>query len=384
MLKKIIRPGEPGYQQCSVTIMDTTDPDIRFDNNGVSNWVYYFKEKILPNWRPEGNPAAFESLIKRIKEDGKGKEYDCALGLSGGVDSSYLAYIAKREGLRPLVVHTDAGWNSQIAVKNIENIVKSCDFDLFTVVIDWDEMADIQRAFLRAGVPNQDIPQDHAIFAAFYGLAAKHRIKWILSGQNIACESILPRAWGHDAQDLRHIKAIHRRYGRHKLGNFPCMGALRYGVNYTLLRGIRVAKPLDLMSYSRGEAIQTLEKIFGWRYYGGKHFESRWTRFFQGWWLPTKFGYDKRLAHLSSLILSDQLSRYEALEEMKTNPYTPGMIEEDRVLVLKKLGLSEADWNEIMSVPARSHYDYPTSQLTKKLIMTGRDILKKLGLMRIV
>ncbi|PIP12197.1 MAG: ExsB family protein, partial [bacterium (Candidatus Stahlbacteria) CG23_combo_of_CG06-09_8_20_14_all_40_9] len=294
MLKKIKRAGEPGYKQCSVTIMDTTDPDITFDDNGISNWVYYFREKILPNWKPEGNPEAFETLIQRIKSDGKDKEYDCALGLSGGVDSSYLAYIAKREGLRPLIVHTDAGWNSEIAVENIENIVKLCGFDLFTVVIDWDEMRDLQLAFLRAGVPNQDIPQDHTIFAAFYGLAAKHRIKWVLSGHNNACESILPPAWGHDALDVCHLNAIHRRFGEGRLGSFPRMGRIRYGLRYTLLGGMRVAKPLDLLPYKKAEAMDVLEREFGWQYYGGKHFESRWTRFFQGWWLPTKFGYDKR------------------------------------------------------------------------------------------
>ena len=188
----IIRSGEPGYRQCATTLMDTTDPEITFDEQGVSSWVRYYREVVLPRWNPQGDPAAFNALIRRIKEDGKNKEYDCALGLSGGVDSSYLAHIAKREGLRPLIVHTDAGWNSDIAVRNIEKIVKTCGFDLFTVVIDWDEMADLQRAFLRAGVPDQDIPQDHVIFAAFYGLAAKHRIKWVLSGHNFACESILP------------------------------------------------------------------------------------------------------------------------------------------------------------------------------------------------
>ena len=297
MLKKIIRPGEPGYQQCTVTIMDTTDPLISFDETGVSNWVYYFREKVLPRWKPEGNPAGFEALIKRIKEDGKGKDYDCALGLSGGVDSSYLAYIAKREGLRPLIVHTYAGWNSDVAVKNIENLIKACSFDLFTIVIDWDEMADLQRAFLRAGVPNQDIPQDHVIFAAFYGLAAKHHIKWVLSGHNYACESILPEAWGHNALDLRHIKAIHRGFGNGRLPSFPLMSLTKYGLLYTLVRGMRVVKPLNLLPYTKAEAMQILGREFGWKYYGGKQFESRWTRFFQGWWLPSRFGFDKRLAH---------------------------------------------------------------------------------------
>ena len=380
--KTIIRPGEPGYRQCTVTIMDTTDPDISFDDAGVSNWVYYFREKVLPNWNPNGNPVAFETLIKRIKEDGKGKDYDCALGLSGGVDSSYLAYIAKKEGLRPLVVHTDAGWNSDIAVRNIERIVKTCGFDLFTLVIDWDEMSDLQRAFLRAGVPNQDIPQDHVIYAAFYGLAAKHRIKWVLSGQNYACESILPPAWGHNAKDLRHLTAIHRRFGERPLGNFPLMSLARYGFLYRFLGRMQVAKPLDLLPYTKMEAMHILEREFGWQYYGGKHFESRWTRFFQGWWLPTRFGYDKRLAHLSSLIMSGQMTREAALLEMKLEYYTQSMMEEDRDLVLKKLEISRKEWDEILAAPLHSHSEYPTSGWLTKSLNVGVDALRWMGCLR--
>lgn len=377
MVKKVIRPGEPGYQRCSITIMDTTDPDIRFDEAGVSSWVYYFREKVLTRWKPEGNSQAFKELIQRIKNDGRGRDYDCALGLSGGVDSSYLAFIAKREGLRPLVVHTDAGWNSDIAVRNIERIVKACGFDLFTVVVDWDEMADLQRAFLRAGVPNQDIPQDHVIFAALYELAAKYRIKWVLSGHNFACESILPPAWGYDAMDLRHLIGIHRRHGESPLGTFPRMSRARYGLLYTLLRGMRVAKPLDLLPYSKAEAMQVLVEEFGWQYYGGKHFESRWTRFFQGWWLPTRYGYDKRLAHLSSLILSGQITRAAALGEMRSTCYTKGMMEDDRDLVLKKLRLTIEKWNEIIATPLHDHDEYPKSVLLTRALSAGRDMLRR-------
>jgi len=382
MLKKIIRPGEPGYRQCAITIMDTTDPDINFDGAGVSNWVYYFRKQILPKWNPSGNSAAFAALMERIKADGRGKDYDCALGLSGGVDSSYLAYIAKREGLRPLIVHTDAGWNSDIAVRNIERIVKKCGFDLFTLVIDWNEMADLQRAFLRAGVPNQDIPQDHVIFAAFYGLAAKHRIKWVLSGRNNACESILPRAWGHNALDLRHLTAIHRRFGEKPLGKFPRMSLVRYGLFYTVLGGMRVAQPLNLLPYNMTEAMRILESEFNWKYYGGKHFESRWTRFFQGWWLPTRFGFDKRLAHLSSLILSGQLTREAALQEMKAECYSQSMMEEDRDLILKKLRMSPVEWEQVLATPLHSHYEYSTSDLTTKSLTVARNLLRKSGFLK--
>jgi N-acetyl sugar amidotransferase len=381
MIEKCIRPGEPGYQQCSVTIMDTTDPGITFDDSGASSWVQYYRDNVLPKWKPEGDADAFNALIQRIKNDGKGKEYDCALGLSGGVDSSYLAYIAKREGLRPLVVHTDAGWNSDIAVSNIEKIVKTTGFDLFTVVIDWDEMADLQRAFLRSGVPNQDIPQDHVIFAAFYGLAAKRGIKWVLSGHNYACESILPPSWGYDALDIRHLTGIHKKFGERPLGSFPRMGRVRYGLLYTLLRGMCIAKPLDLLPYQRAEAMQTLEREFDWQYYGGKHFESRWTRFFQGWWLPAKFGYDKRLAHLSSLILSGQMTREAALLEMSTVSYTQSMMEEDRDLVLKKLAMPKAEFDRIMEAPPHAHSEYPQSIWLTKAMTLGRNVLRRSGIL---
>lgn len=380
MLKKIIRPGEPGYQQCTVTIMDTTDPDISFDQDGVSNWVYYYKEKILPNWKPEGDEEAFASLINRIKQDGKGKEYDCALGLSGGVDSSYLAYLAKREGLRTLVVHVDTGWNSDVAVTNIERIVKSCGFDLFTLVIDWDEMADLQRAYLRSGVPDLDVPQDHVIYAALYKFITKHKFKWVLSGHNNACESILPVAWSHSARDLKQLMSIHHKFGERPLENFPRMSNLRFGIFYTLLRGMRVAKLLDFVKYDKAEAIAILEREFDWQDYGGKHFESRWTRFFQGWWLPVKFGYDKRLAHLSSLILSGQITREAALLEIMETSYTQNMMETDRDLILKKLRMPFEEWEAILASRLHDYNEYQNSdKLDKVLIRIGK-ILKNIGL----
>jgi N-acetyl sugar amidotransferase len=363
--------------------MDTTDPEISFEENGESSWVNYYRERILSEWDPGGDRVAFDSLVKRIREQGRGKEYDCALGLSGGVDSSYLAYVAKREGLRPLVVHTDTGWNSDAAVRNIEKIVKACDFDLFTVVIDWDEMADLQRAFLRAGVPDQDIPQDHVIFAAFYGLAARYGIKWVLSGHNNACESILPPAWGYDSMDWRHISAIHRRFGERPLGTFPRMSRVRYGVWLTLLRGVRVVQPLNLLPYSKAGAIQTLKREFDWEYYGGKHYESRWTRFFQGWWLPTRFGYDKRVAHLSSMILSGEITRCEALEEMQRKSYTEAMVKEDQELVLKKLGMSHEEWDGLMAAAVHDHDEYPKASLRlTRLMAKGQRVLRYAGLLK--
>ncbi|MBI2515865.1 MAG: N-acetyl sugar amidotransferase [Opitutae bacterium] len=354
--------------------MDTTDPDITFNDRGECHYVTHYRERLRQIWNPDGDAAAFEALVARIREEGRGREYDSILGLSGGVDSSYLAYLAWQNGLRPLVVHTDTGWNSELAVKNIENIVKRCKFDLYTHVVDWPEMQDVQRAFFRSAVPNQDIPQDHAIFAAFYGLAAKHRIKWVLNGSNFACESILPPAWGYDAGDLYHIRAIHRRFGERPMRRFPSMGYGRYALQFRLLHRLNVVKPLNLVRYRKDEAIRTLSAEFGWRYYGGKHYESRFTKFFQGWYLPTKFGFDKRLAHLSSLILNGEMTREQALVEMKREHYPAEELREDMVYMQKKLGVSPGEFARLMELPPQAHEKYPNSQWLLRVLKKIRRI----------
>lgn len=377
MLPKIIRPGEPNYQRCTTTVMDTTDPDITFNAAGECHYVTFYRETLLRRWNPSGNRDEFERLFENVRRNGKDRDYDCILGLSGGVDSSYLAYLAWRHGLRPLVVHTDTGWNSELAVKNIENIVTRCGFDLITHVVDWPEMQDVQRAFFRAAVPNQDIPQDHAIFASFYRLAAEHRIKWVLNGSNFACESILPPAWGYDAGDLRHIRAIHRRYGERPLRRFPSMGYAKYAFNFRALNRLKIVKPLNLIRYRKDEAIATLQGEFGWRYYGGKHYESRFTKFFQGWYLPGKFGYDKRLAHLSSLILNGEISREQALVELERDRYPAAELREDMVYMQKKLGVTPSEFDKLMALPPHRHEDYPSSQNLLKYLRLGRDAFRR-------
>lgn len=367
-LPKIIRPGEPGYRQCTRTLMDTTDPDIQFNADGTSRWVDLYERHRAAGWDPAGNPEAFAKVIDQIKKDGIGKKYDCILGLSGGLDSSYLATVAHEAGLRVLIFHTDTGWNTEIAVSNIESIADSYGFPLHTHVIDWGEMADVQRAFLRAGVPNQDIPQDHAIFSAFYTYAARQGIKWVLSGSNYASESILPKAWGYDARDAFHVKKIHAQFGERSLGKFPLMGHLRFGVEFTVLRGMKVTKLLNLVPYKRQEAMDRLARETGWQYYGAKHFESRWTRFFQAYWLPTFFGYDKRLAHLSSLIMSGQINKAEAEAELRQTHYADAMLKEDTELIARKLKLNEEDQKQLNSPDKHSHFEYATSaKLTRFL-----------------
>lgn len=374
-LPKIIRPGEPGYRQCTRTLMDTTDPDIRFNADGTCNWVDEYERLRAIGWDPAGNTYELNAMVEKIRHDGRNKKFDCILGLSGGLDSAYLAAVAHQAGLRPLIFHTDTGWNTEIAVNNIEAIAHKYGFTLHTHVIDWNEMADVQRAFLRAGVPNQDIPQDHAIFAAFYSYAVRHGIKWVLSGSNYATESVLPGGWGYDARDAYHLKKIHARFGERPLGNFPCMGNLRLGVEFRLLRGMKVTKLLNLVPYRRQAAIDQLTRETGWRYYGAKHFESRWTRFFQAYWLPTFFGYDKRLAHYSSLILTGEMTKVAAIQEMARNYYTDDMRQEDIDLIARKLKL-RADERTLLTAPTvHSHHLYPNQQRLTRLLMAARNRL---------
>jgi N-acetyl sugar amidotransferase len=371
-MKKIIRNGEPGYRQCTRTLMDTTDPEIQFNQDGSSYWVDVVEKYISDGWNPSGNKEAFNKAVHKIREDGRGKKYDCILGLSGGLDSSYLAAVAHQAGLRVLIFHTDTGWNTEIAVSNIESIANRYNFSLHTHVIDWNEMADVQRAFLRAGVPNQDIPQDHAIFSAFYSYAARQGIKWVLSGSNFASESVLPRSWGYDARDAFHLKSIHKKFGERRLKQFPLMGHIRFGLEFVTLRGMKVTKLLNLVEYKRQEAMDTLIHETGWKYYGAKHFESRWTRFFQAHWLPTHFGYDKRLAHLSSLILSGQISKQDAEKEISEIHYTNDLIEEDKELIIKKLKLDKGDIKKLSNPDIKSHFYYENSQKTTQILLNLR------------
>ena len=377
-LPKIIRAEEPGYRQCTRTLMDTTDPDIRFNADGSSHWVNFVKEIQSNVWNPDGDPETFSKVVSQIRADGRGKKYDCMLGLSGGLDSSYLAAIAYEAGLRTLIFHTDTGWNTEIALNNIESIINRYNFPLYTHVIDWREMADVQRAFLRAGVPNQDIPQDHAIFAAFYAYAAKQGIKWVLNGSNYATESVLPKAWGYKAGDAYHLKRIHKRFGERPIGRFPLMGIFRYRAEFTILRGMKIAKLLNLLPYNRRSAMDRLTRETGWQFYGGKHFESRWTRFFQAYWLPKFFGYDKKIAHLSSLILSGQITKNEAMEERKIANYDQNIIEEDIEFIAKKLNLKNQEVQLLTNPKIKSHFEFPNSQRIINLLSKSRIFLKEI------
>lgn len=349
------------YQQCTKTVMDNiADPNITFDNNGVCNYYYeYFELEKKQVKKGEEGKLFYQEKISSIKNDGKNKPYDCILGLSGGVDSSYLAYLAKKEGLRPLVVHFDNGWNSELAVKNIENIVSILGFDLYTYVINWEEFKDLQLAYLKASVIDIEAITDHAIVSTLYQLAAKHKINYFLSGYNIVTEAILPKAWVFSKQDAENIKDIHKHYGSIPLKTFPLltMAKKRY---YSMIMKVESVTLLNYIDYNKNEVKELLMKELHWKDYGGKHYESVWTRFYQGYILPEKFKVDKRKAHLSTLICSGQITKNQALEELKQPIYDAEQLEIDKDFVFKKLGLTAAQFNKFMELPPQPHTNFNT------------------------
>lgn len=352
-------PSKLQYQVCSQTVMDTSDPDIRFDENGVSNYVHDFAAFLEGLATPDERKIELERRIARIKAEGKGKRYDCVLGLSGGVDSSYLAWLSKEWGLRPLVVHFDNGWNSELAVDNIERIVSHLGFELATHVMNWEEFRDLQRSYFLASVVDIEVPTDNLIFGALFRLAAKHKVGTILSGTNYATEWLMPPRWNYRKNDAVNIKAIQAKFGSRKLKELPILGVWNQG-RYTLLNGIRTWAPLDLIDYSKAGAKKLLMEELGWRDYGGKHYESVFTRFYQGYVLPKKFGIDKRRAHLSTLILNGEITRDEALAELQQPTYDEDLQAEDRDYVGKKLGFSEEEFDRILAAGPVPHEAYGT------------------------
>lgn len=365
--------GRP-FQACVRCVMDTTDPLITFDAAGVCSHCHFFDTRIKPAWpSPEEGELRLKQMLEKIRTEGAGKRYDSILGLSGGVDSSYIATKAVEWGLRPLVVHVDAGWNSELAVMNIEQICKRLGLDLVTHVVDWEEMQDLQLAFLKSGLANQDAPQDHAFFAALDHHAVEQDIYYVISGSNYATESILPQAWGYDAMDSVLLKAVHRQFGTRKLGDFPLV---KFTDIYPIVKPRReVLAPLNYIPYSKEAAISVLERDYGWRYYGGKHYESRWTRFFQAFYLPHKFGYDKRKAHLASLVVSGQMTREAAMDELRKPLYEEMQLAEDKAFVAKKLGIKLQELEELIRADLHRYTDYPNFQYKIRLFHTYRRLL---------
>ena len=348
--------------------MDTSAPDIAFDTNGVCNYCKGHEKKVSSTPYHLGDAKEkLHRLVDRLKTEKKG-EYDSIVGLSGGVDSSYVAYQAVKLGLRPLAVHFDNGWNSELAVKNIENIVKKLNLDLITFVIDWEEFRDIQRSFFKAGVIDIEMVTDHAIFAAMYQIAKQHKIRYILSGTNAATESIMPSTWQHFKFDLLNLKAIHRRFGTLPIKRYPTLSVWKMAWNH-YAGGIKSISLLNFLPYHKHEAMATLERELCWQYYGGKHFESVFTKFYQAHILPEKFGVDKRRIHLSDLIMNGEITREEALEEIGRPIYNAMQLEQDRVYVCKKLGFSKVEFEAYMNEPQVSHFAFPSyARLAQRLI----------------
>jgi N-acetyl sugar amidotransferase len=375
------------YQRCTTTVMDTTDPEIKFDDRGVSSYVPYFAKVIAPVLVPAqagGRVSELEALVERIKADGRGKPYDCIIGISGGVDSTFLTLQAVRLGLRPLCVHFDSGWNSELAVDN--NLVTTLDLDLYTQVVDWREMRDLQLAYLKSGIANADTPTDHAFGYVAFHQAKKYGIKHIISGANYVSESILPASWEYTSDDAKLLKAIHRRFGTVKLKTYPVMGSFTRSLWYPYARGIKSHQLLNYLPYHYAEAKATIASEVGWRDYGGKHYESVFTRWSQGFYLPTRFGFDKRIAHYSSLILSGEMTRDEAMELLETPNYPKELRAQDNEFMAKKLGISTAELNQIVMSPPKHYTDYPNSDASARrlfafTVLVGR-ILRKLRLLR--
>lgn len=361
--------------------MDTSDPDISFNEKGECNYCAKFDHEILPRWL-QGKAAEKElsRILDTIKEEGAGKEYDCIIGLSGGVDSSYLALKIKEWGLRPLAVHVDGGWNSELASQNIENIVKKLGLDLYTHVVDWQEMKDLQRAFLKSQVANLDTPQDHAFFAALYNYAVQNNIEYVLSGSNFATESILPAVCGYDAMDLRQLEDIHRKYGEKKLRTYPKVSFWKRHIYYPKIKHMKVVRPLNLIPYNKEAAIRELTEKLDWKYYGGKHHESRFTKYFQAYYLTKKIGFDKRRAHLTSEVLSGLRTREDALIEMSKPAYDEEERDNDQAYVIKKLGFREQEFLDILNAPVKSHREYASNEIIYYLYRQVRIVMKRIGL----
>jgi N-acetyl sugar amidotransferase len=357
------------YQICDKCIMDTTDPDITFDAKGVCNYCNDYENIISKKWhRGAEGKEKLEKLVAEIKNYSKGKEYDCIIGLSGGVDSSYLAFLGTQLGLRMLAVHVDAGWNSELAVQNIQNICTTLNIDLVTEVIDWSVMRKLQLAFLKSGLVNQDIPQDHAFFAALYNYAKKNNIKHVLNGINISTENTLPVAWkGSSAMDDATVKSVYKKFNKESLKKFPLINYWYFSYVNTFLKRFVVVDLLNYIDYSKSEALKILAEKVNYKDYGGKHNESRFTKFHQNYFLIKKFGFEKRRAHLASMVISGLKTRDEALLEIKVPLYKDKQSEEDdKEYVAKKLGISVLELDEIIAQPPYPLSAFKNNHLRQK------------------
>lgn len=359
---------------------DQDDPDIKFDSNGLCNHCRRYDELCSSRiFEGQDGKQRLDEIVAKIKHKGKNQEYDCIIGVSGGVDSTYLAYLAKKLGLRPLAIHFDNGWNSNLAVKNIEKVLTKLDLDLFTYVIDWEEFKSLQLSFLKASVPDGEIPTDHAIDSLLWREASKRKIKYILSGMNFATESLSVPSWAYGHSDWKYIKAIQKKFCGEKLKNFPyyTFFSLFY---YNFIQNIRIVSILNYINYDKDDAMKVLADELNWEYYGGKHYESIYTRFFQGYILPKKFNIDKRVGHLSDLINSGQISKEDAKNRLEEPVYPEKFFAEDYLYVLKKFDLSKDEFDDILNNEIKSFRDYPNSYNLVQFMRNTINLLRKYNL----
>jgi N-acetyl sugar amidotransferase len=358
--------------------MDTSDIEITFDEAGrCCHCTGFLAKRGQHTYHGKESDEALDRMFDTIVRDGKGREYDCVIGVSGGADSSYVAYIAKERGLRPVALHMDNGWNSEKAVVNIKNVTRKLGIGYESYVLDWDEFKDIQLAFLRASVPEAETPTDVAIPAALHYVASKYGVKHILSGGNLATEGILPKSWHYYVKDLKYFNYIQETFGTKRLKKFPTFGYMRETF-YKLARGIKTHYPLNHIPFVKSDAIELLEEKFDWQNYSGKHYESRYTKFIQSYYLYEKFGIDYRRATLSSQICAADVTRDKAQEILRSKPYDEREIAEDKQYISKKLGVSMDEFESIIALPAKWYWDYPNDQKKLEFIYdVYRTIFKK-------
>jgi len=367
------------YQRCTCCVMDTTDSKISFDENGVCDFCNDYYQNIQPSWQAQlQDTGLLKRTAEQIKANTRGNKYDCIIGMSGGVDSSYLCYVAKElMGLNPLIYCVDTGWNLEVANENIKRIVDSLELDMYTEVVDWEEMKDLQLAFFKAQVPYQDLPQDHAIFAGLYNFAVKNGIKYVLTGANSATECIRPPVEWVYQNDLRLIRDIHKKFGTRPLKNMPQCSILKYRLYYPYFKGMKRVAPLDMIEYDK-EAVKTfLQERFGWQPYENKHYENIFTRFYEGYYLPHKFGYDKRKCYFSNEILAGTMTREQALTELKELPYSEELIRQDLENIASKLGITPEEFQTIIDGEKKTYKDYKNSLA---VIQFGVMVLRMLGI----
>lgn len=369
-------------QVCANCVMDTTDSAISFDEHGVCDHCRDFKDNVAPNWHTDAlGRAELSRTIDAVRKVGKGQDFDCILGLSGGLDSSYMLHLLVKEyGLRPLVFHVDGGWNSDLAVNNIQMLVEKLGLDLFTEVIDWEDMRDFQLAFFKSGISQIDIPQDHAFVATLYKFANKYNVKHIMNGGNISTECVRnPLEWLYYGTDMWLINDIRKQFCTRPLTNYPFSSVLFHKFYLRYIRRVQVVRPLNYMPYSKELAINTLRDEYGWRAYPQKHFESRFTKFFEGYWLPTRFGYDTRKVQYSSLILTGQMTRGEALEKLMVPAYDPDTIDDEFAYIAKKLRISVDELRHYHTMPLKSYKNYRNQEA---LFNAGAKVLRAVGIER--